>query len=103
MLQLAEQLLGDIRRPGGLLRAEPEQLKRIKGLGPAKRAEVAAVLELARRSIAAELGTRPSSIRPPRSRTTFSCSSPGAATRFAVLFLDAQSRLIGSRKCSAAR
>ena len=48
VLQLAEQLLGTFGGLAGLLRAEPEQLKRIKGLGPAKRAEVAAVLELAR-------------------------------------------------------
>jgi len=59
VLQLAEQMLGSFGGLAGLLRADPEQLKRIKGLGPAKRAELAAVLELARRSIAAELGTRP--------------------------------------------
>src|SRR5436190_19893535 len=55
VLQLADQLLATFGGLGGLLRAEPEQLKRVKGLGPAKRAEVAAVLELARRTMAGEL------------------------------------------------
>ncbi len=39
----------------GLLRASAEDLKRVKGLGPAKRAELVAVLELARRALAQQL------------------------------------------------
>jgi DNA repair protein RadC len=80
----------------GLLNAGAEDLKRIKGLGgTAKRAELAAVLELARRAIGQQL----------EQREVF--SSPGAVKQylqlhlaakvhevFAVLFLDAQNRLV---------
>jgi DNA repair protein RadC len=95
VLQLAEQLLGTFGGLAGLLRAEPEQLKRIKGLGPAKRAEVAAVLELARRSIAAELGTRPLFDSPGKVKEYLQLQLGGREHEvFAVLFLDAQSRLL---------
>lgn len=80
----------------GLLNAGTDELKRIKGLGgDAKRAELAAVLELARRAIGQQL----------KEREVF--SSPGAVKQylqlhlaakphevFAVLFLDAQNRLL---------
>lgn len=38
---------------------EPGQLTRIKGLGPAKRAELMAVMEMARRSLSGTLQTQP--------------------------------------------
>ena len=108
VLQLAQELLGAPVRDGdgritgggfggmaGLLHAGAADLARIKGLGPAKRAELVAVLELARRALAQQL----------REREVF--DSPGAvqgylqlhlAARahevFAVLFLDGQNRLI---------
>ena len=95
VLQLAEQLLGTFGGLAGLLRAPPEQLKRIKGLGPAKRAEVAAVLELARRSIAAELATRPLFDSPGKVKEYLQLQLGGREHEvFAVLFLDAQSRLV---------
>ena len=67
MLQLAHELL-DIK-PGadgqngfdgiaGLLNATADDLKPVKGLGPAKRAELLAVLELARRALAQQLQER---------------------------------------------
>ena len=95
VLQLAEQLLAAFGGLAGLLRAEPEQLKRIKGLGPAKRAEMAAVLELARRSIAAELNTRPLFDSPGKVKEYLRLQLDGREHEvFAVLFLDAQSRLL---------
>ena len=49
-IQAAEAARAQIRWPSlALLHAGPADLKRVKGLGPAKRAEVAAVVELARR------------------------------------------------------
>jgi DNA repair protein RadC len=80
----------------GLLNAGLDDLKRVKGMGgDAKRAELAAVLELARRAVAQQL----------QQREIF--SSPGAVKQylqltlgarphevFAVLFLDAQNRLV---------
>ena len=98
VLQLAQELL-EIKTGfdgvAGLLHASADDLKRIKGLGPAKRAELVAVLELARRALAQQL----------REREGF--DSPGAVKHylqlqlaarphevFAVLFLDAQNRLL---------
>ena len=108
VLQLAQELLDaprtcpDTGRPAGgfggiagLLHAGTADLSRIKGLGPAKRAELVAVLELARRALAQQL----------REREVF--DSPDAVGHFlqlhlaakghevfAVLFLDSQHRLI---------
>jgi DNA repair protein RadC len=98
VLQLAQELL-EVKTGfdgmAGLLHASADDLKRIKGLGPAKRAELVAVLELARRALAQQL----------REREGF--DSPGAVKHylqlqlaarphevFAVLFLDAQNRLL---------
>lgn len=79
----------------GLLNATADDLKRIKGLGPAKCAELVAVLELARRAMAQRL----------QERTVF--DTPDAVKHylqlhlsarkhevFAVLFLDVQNRLL---------
>ncbi len=108
VLQLAQELLdlpqadadtGELRGGfggiAGLLQASSQELARIKGLGPAKRAQLLAVLELSRRALAQRL----------RERTVF--DSPEAVKHylqlhlaakahevFAVLFLDNQHRLI---------
>ena len=79
----------------GLLHATTDDLKRIKGLGPANRAELVAVLELSRRALAQQL----------KERTIF--ATPDAVKHylqlhlaakphevFAVLFLDVQNRLL---------
>ena len=96
VLQLAQELLDTFGGIAGLLHTGIEDLKRVKGLGgPAKRAELVAVLELARRALAQQL----------REREVF--DSPDAVGNFlqlhlaakghevfAVLFLDSQHRLI---------
>jgi DNA repair protein RadC len=107
VLQLADELLqlqGNKVAEGnnagfggiaGLLNATADDLKRVKGIGPAKRCELIAVLELARRAMAQQL----------QERTVF--ADPNAvkhyvqlhlATRkyevFAVLFLDTQNKLL---------
>jgi len=95
VLQLAENLLAAFGGLSGLLHARPEQLKEVKGLGPAKRAEMAAVLELARRSVAGELAARPVFDSPARVKDYLSLQLAGREHEvFAVLFLDAQSRLL---------
>ena len=95
VLQLAENLLAAFGGLSGLLHARPEQLKAVKGLGPAKRAEMAAVLELARRSVAGELAARPVFDSPARVKDYLSLQLAGREHEvFAVLFLDAQSRLL---------
>ena len=79
----------------GLLNASAEDLKRIKGLGPAKRAEVLAVLELARRAIAQRLRQQPVLSAPQDVMQYVQLHLNARAHEvFAVLFLDAQHRLL---------
>ena len=95
VLQLADRMLDEFGGIAGLLRAEPAQLERIKGIGPAKRAEIAAVLELARRAMHGELAARPVFDSPARVKEFVGLQLGGREHEvFAVLFLDAQSRLL---------
>ena len=96
VLALAQELLDRFGGIPGLLQTGPDDLKQVKGLGgTAKRAELIAVLELARRAMAGRL----------RERQVF--HSPGEVQHylqlhlankphevFAVLFLDSQHRLL---------
>ena len=95
VLQLAQQMLDHLGGLQGLLHAEPNQLKGIKGLGPAKRAEIAAVIELARRALTRELNQHPVFDAPAKVKNYLQLQL-GALEHevFAVLFLDAQTRLI---------
>lgn len=97
VLQLAQELL-DLPGQGGLaglLQASHADLSHIKGLGPAKRAVLAAVLELARRAMAEQLRERPALTSP---EAVAHYVQMHLASRphevFAVLFLDGQNRLI---------
>jgi len=96
VLQLTQNLLDAFGGLPSLLHAGPEELKHVKGLGgPAKRAEVAAVLELARRSVADDLAARPVFDSPDEVKQYLALQLGARAHEvFAVLFLDAQSRLI---------
>ena len=99
VLHLSQNLLTEFGGLSGLLQAQPDDLKRIKGLGPAKRAEMSAVLELARRSLAQELMQRPVFDSPTRVKDYLRLQI-GARPHevFVVLFLDAQNRLIRSEE-----
>jgi DNA repair protein RadC len=94
VFQLSEELLGP-DGIAGLLNASVESLKMIKGLGPAKQAELLAVFEMARRALSQRL----------KEREAF--HTPGAVKQylqlqlahknhevFAVLFLDHQNRML---------
>jgi DNA repair protein RadC len=95
VLQLAEELLQGHGGVAGLLRTEPARLQRVKGLGPAKRAELQAVLELARRALVFELAERPVFDAPARVREYLRLQMAHLRYEvFAVLFLDTQHRLI---------
>lgn len=95
VLQLAQALLEAFGGIAGLLHAQRDDLKRIKGLGPAKRAEVSAVLELARRSLRQTLEAGPVFDAPERVREYLQLQLAQREHEvFAVLFLDAQHRLI---------
>ena len=56
---LADQVLEEFGGFAGLLQAGPDDLRRIKGLGPAKRAEIVAVIEIARRALAQQMQAAP--------------------------------------------
>jgi DNA repair protein RadC len=95
VLQLAQDLLDEFGGLSGLLAAEPEQLKRVKGLGPAKRAELAAVMEIARRTLSARLTAVPVFESPQSVKDYLQLQLAGKPHEvFAVLFLDAQHRLV---------
>ena len=95
VLQLAEGLLGRFDGLAGLLHATPVELARTPGVGPAKRAELAAVLEIARRALAQQLKAAPVFDSPQKVKD-FVALRLGALTHevFAVLSLDALHRLI---------
>lgn len=95
VLQMAEKVLGELGGLSGLLQAQPAQLKGLKGLGPAKRAELMAVMEMARRSLSGDLKAQPVFTSPQLVKDYLQMrlgSLPHEV--FAVLFLDAQQRLI---------
>lgn len=95
VLQLAQGLLDRFGGWAGLLVASVQDLGQVKGLGPAKRAEIAAVLEIARRSLNQQLVEKPA-MADVDTVKTFLRLHLGALGHevFAVLFLDAQLKLI---------
>jgi DNA repair protein RadC len=95
VLQLAQSLLDAFGGLQGLLHASAADLKRVKGLGPAKRAEMAAVIELARRSLAQQLAREPVFDAPAKVKDYLRLQLGHLGHEvFAVLFLDAQHRLL---------
>lgn len=108
VLQMAQELLdapqidhgtgrvtGGFGGIAGLLHAGADDLRRIKGLGPAKRAELVAVLELARRALAERLREREifSSADAVKHYLQLHLAAKGHEM-FAVLFLDHQHRML---------
>jgi DNA repair protein RadC len=96
VLALAQELLDTFGGLRGLLHTGADELKRIKGLGgPAKQAELLAVLELARRTLAEQLQEREVFHDPGAVRQYLGLHLSGKPHEvFAVLFLDNQHRLI---------
>ena len=79
----------------GLLHATADDLKRVKGLGPAKRSEIVAVLELARRAMAQQLRERTVFADPDTIKHYLKLHLAARGHEvFAVLFLDVQNRLL---------
>lgn len=95
VLHLAQALLDRFGGLAGLLHADVDALQGVKGLGPAKRAEVAAVLEIARRVLAQQLSERPLFESPQMVKDYLALHlRPLAHEAFAVLFLDTRHRLL---------
>ncbi len=95
VLQMADGVLQRFGGFAGLLQADPAELKSVKGLGPAKRAELAAVVEMARRALAQRLEAA-TVFDSPQVVKDYLQLQLGSLPHevFAVLFLDAQHRLI---------
>ena len=94
-LQMGQELLSTFGGVSGLLNTPAEALKKIKGLGPAKRAEIVAVLELARRALASQLQEKTIFSNPQAIRDYLQLQLGSREHEiFAVLFLDASHRLI---------
>jgi len=110
VLQMAEELLqikndsnhrnkdggqGGFGGIAGLLHATADDLKHVKGLGPAKRAEIVAVLELARRAMAQRLQEREVFADPQAVKHYLQLHLAAKGHEvFAVLFLDSQNKLL---------
>lgn len=95
VLQMAQDLLDRHGGLTGLLAAEPQGLRGVKGLGPAKRAELAAVLEIARRTLRARLSDAPVFDTPQTVKDYLQLELAARPHEvFAVLFLDSQHRLL---------
>ena len=95
VVQLAQELLDRFGGMGGLLQADAGALKTIKGLGPAKRAELLAVMEIARRALAQRLPGR-DLLNDPAAVSEYLRLQIGTLPHevFALLYLDTQNRLI---------
>ncbi|TXH88567.1 MAG: JAB domain-containing protein [Rhodoferax sp.] len=102
VLHMAQELLELPQKNGtgfdgiaGLLNATAQDLAQVKGLGPAKRAELLAVLELARRAAQQQLRERTVLDAPATVRQYVQLHiSQRPYEVFAVLFLDSQHRLL---------
>ena len=96
VLQLAQELLEAFGGMAGLLHTSADDLKRVKGLGgPAKRAELVAVLELARRALAEQLRERAALGTPQAVKDYLQLHLANKKHEcFAVLFLDNQHKLL---------
>jgi DNA repair protein RadC len=96
VLQMAGEVLERFGGVAGLLHTAADDLKQVKGLGgSAKRAELVAVLELARRAVTQQLKAR-DALASPQAVKQFLQLRLGQKCHevIAVLFLDAQNRLI---------
>ena len=95
VLHMAQGMLDQLGGLAGLLNASPQQLAGIKGLGPAKRAEMLAVMELAQRATAQQLQAK-EVFGSPQAVKHYLQLQLGHRPHeiFAVLFLDSQNRLI---------
>ena len=95
VLALAEQVLQTCGGFSGLLQADAARLKTIKGLGPAKRAELQAVVEMARRALAQPMRAEPVFDTPSRVQDYLALQLAGREREvFVVMFLNAQHHLL---------
>ncbi len=94
-LEVANALLRSRGGLHGLLRSTPDEMARVAGIGPARGAQIAAALELGRRTLAHAPGARVR-IRTPQDAAAFLMPSYGARPTelFGVVLLDSQHRVL---------
>jgi DNA repair protein RadC len=98
-VDLARELIARCGSLGGLLGADVAQLRRVKGLGAAKAAQLAAVLELARRALREDLRAGSALTAPGTVRDYLRLTLGGRAHEvFVCIFLDAQHRVISAQE-----
>ena len=98
-VELGRELLARFGGLAGLLSADLAALKKVKGLGNAKLAQLAAILELSRRSLAEELRSRNALTSPQAVRDYLRLALGGREHEvFVVIFLDAQHRVLATEE-----
>lgn len=94
-VDLGRDMIGHFGSLNGLFSASLPQFAKINGLGPAKYAQLQAVIELARRSLSEELKTREALSSPLAVKQYLQLLlAKKPYESFAVLFLDVKNRLI---------
>lgn len=95
VVAMAQEIVDSFGGISGLLHADAKSLKSIKGLGPAKQAELQAVLELSRRALAQQMTQQPIFDTP---KTLFDFVRLQIGSKpyesFLVIFIDATQKLI---------
>jgi len=99
VIALAQDILQRFGGLRGLLHADLKALSGIKGLGPAKQAELMAVLELSRRALAEQMKKQPV-MNTPAALKDFVRLQIGSKAHesFMVIFLDVKQTLIASEE-----
>jgi DNA repair protein RadC len=96
-LEVARDLLGRFGGVARLLATPPAEVAAVRGLGPAKSAELAAVVELVRRALAEEARASDALTSPQAVRDYLRLALGGRQHEvFVGLFLDSQNRLLAA-------
>lgn len=98
-VDLARELIARFQGLAGLLGAEVAELRRVKGLGAAKTAQLAAVLALARRALREQLQAG-SALTTPAAVRDYLRLALGTRSHevFVCIFLDSQHRVTGAEE-----
>lgn len=96
-LELARDVLARFGGCAGLLSASASQIRGVHGIGPAKAAELKAMVELTRRALKEEVTTKDALTSPDAVRDFLRlCLSTLPHEAFMALFLDSQHRLVAA-------
>jgi len=98
-VELARELIARFGSLQRLFAATLDEVSAVRGLGPAKYAQLKAVIEMARRALAEDIGERDNLSSPRAVRDYLQLTLGGRAHEvLMVMFLDAQNRLLASEE-----